>query len=99
MQLLAGKDLESEKQIAAHPPTILGGSLVIPISFLTSSEEKNGQEISEFAKNTRASELLAMKAVMEYELSIGNTPQDVSAENRGYDIESRDPKTGHLRFH
>ena len=29
---------------------------------------------------------------------MGREPSDVSAEDRGYDIESRDPKAGGLRF-
>ncbi len=34
-------------------------------------------------------ELLAMNAVMRSERQLGHRPQDVSAENRGYDIESQ----------
>lgn len=29
---------------------------------------------------------------------LGNVPCDVSAEKKGYDIESRDPRAGRLRF-
>jgi hypothetical protein len=43
-------------------------------------------------------ERLAMEAVMAAERHLGNLPRDVSAENKGYDIESRDPRAGHLRF-
>jgi hypothetical protein len=39
-----------------------------------------------------------MAAVMAAEREQGYEPTDVSAQNRGYDIESRDPVTGHLRF-
>ncbi|MEY9738724.1 hypothetical protein ABH985_006513 [Bradyrhizobium ottawaense] len=35
---------------------------------------------------------------MAAERELGNQPRDVSAENRGYDIESRNPRLGHLRF-
>ena len=35
---------------------------------------------------------------MNAEIALGNDPRDVSMENRGYDIESRDGKTGRLRF-
>jgi hypothetical protein len=41
---------------------------------------------------------LAMAAVMAAERGLGNQPKDVSAEKRGYDIESRDPRSGFLRF-
>ena len=39
-----------------------------------------------------------MRAVMDRERALGFEPVDVSSEDRGYDIESRDPATGRLRF-
>ena len=40
-----------------------------------------------------------MDAVMAAETRARtNLPRDVSAEKKGYDIESRDPRSGHLRF-
>jgi len=39
-----------------------------------------------------------MSAVMEAEVGLGNKPVDVSTENRGYDIESKNPREGRLRF-
>jgi Domain of unknown function (DUF3883) len=39
-----------------------------------------------------------MEAVMSAERMLGNAPKDVSAEKKGWDIESRDPRLGHLRF-
>lgn len=48
--------------------------------------------------DTRTSELAAMDAVMQKEQSLGHSPRDVSEENLGYDIESRDGTTGELRF-
>jgi hypothetical protein len=35
---------------------------------------------------------------MAAERMLGNEPHDVSAEKKGYDIESRDPRAGRLRF-
>jgi hypothetical protein len=43
-------------------------------------------------------EKAAMDAVMAAERAFGNAPRDVSSENKGYDIESRDGRTGKLRF-
>jgi hypothetical protein len=43
-------------------------------------------------------ERLAMEAVMAAERALGHVPRDVSAEKKGWDIESRDMKSGHLRF-
>jgi hypothetical protein len=41
---------------------------------------------------------LAVAAVLEEEKRQGFQPRDVSGENRGYDIESRVPQSGNLRF-
>jgi hypothetical protein len=37
-----------------------------------------------------------MKATEDAEREAGRIPEDVSAENRGWDIESRDPESGSL---
>ncbi|MEZ6096865.1 MAG: DUF3883 domain-containing protein [Pirellulaceae bacterium] len=58
----------------------------------------NTEDQAEFAMETKTSELLAMAAVMDAERALGNDPVDVSAEKRGYDIESRDGKSNRLRF-
>ena len=39
-----------------------------------------------------------MTEVMAAERALGRHPRDVSAEKVGYDIESLDPKSGHLHF-
>jgi hypothetical protein len=49
-------------------------------------------------RQRQISEAIAMKAVMEAEINLGNHPQDVSQSKLGYDIESLDPQTGRLRF-
>ncbi|MCC5805065.1 MAG: DUF3883 domain-containing protein [Opitutales bacterium] len=98
-------EIEQEKQINALPPVIAGGALVIPEALLRREpvppehtaavrEDPAPYRITD----TRTSELAAMEAVMEHERALGNHPLDVSAENRGYDIESRCGQTGSLRF-
>ena len=48
---------------------------------------------------TRAEvEAKAMQAIMDRERRLGFEPVDVSSEDCGYDIESRNPATGRLRF-
>ena len=39
-----------------------------------------------------------MAAVMAAERALGHEPRDVSADKCGYDVESRVPGTGRLRF-
>src|SRR5439155_15045403 len=51
-----------------------------------------------FARETQRVEELAMKAVFAAEKGIDFEPRDVSAKDLGYDIESRVPGTGRLRF-
>jgi len=84
--------LAQERQISAAPPIVVGGALIIPIGLLLG--KKTPPEILD----RRITEQIAMRAVMEAEIALGNHPRDVSAQNLGYDIESRDGKTGRLRF-
>ncbi len=94
-------DLELERKIVARPPTVLGGALVVPASWFSGQGTQASalhETPSPYGDNTSATEGLAMAKVMETERALGFEPHDVSAENRGYDIESRDPKTGSLRF-
>jgi hypothetical protein len=85
-------DLALERQISATPPVVIGGALVIPIGLLLG--DKTPPELLD----TRITEAIAMQAVLAAETRLGCHPRDVSAENRGYDIESLDPRTGRLRF-
>jgi hypothetical protein len=50
------------------------------------------------AENRRKIELAAIQMVMETERRLGFEPRDVSSEKCGYDIESRIPGSGRLRF-
>ncbi len=90
--------LEKERQISPLPPHIIGGCLVVPKSLV---ERTDGQEVTPPPPTalTRAeTERIAMEAVISVERRLGFEPEDVSAEKRGWDVQSRDPKTGSLRF-
>jgi len=93
-------DLELEKQIAPLPPTIAGAALVVPAGYFESQAAKSVVKESRptYGRDNRVSEELAMNAVMDFEIAQGRHPRDIHKENRGYDIESRDPETGHLLF-
>ena len=90
--------MEQEKQLAPLPPVVIGGALVIPAGLLASLKRESGSGPGLFARVTKEVEELAMRAVMEREIALGFEPRDVSAEKCGYDIESRVPGTGKLRF-
>lgn len=84
--------LALERQIAADPPVVIGGALIVPIGRLLG--ERTPAELID----TRITEQAAMQVVMRAEIDLGNHPQDVSAGKFGYDIESLDPRSGHMRF-
>lgn len=88
--------LEQERQLSPQPPLVVGGALILPIGLL--SERGGAAEAPAFARNTKEVERLAMEAVMNHERSLGFQPRDVSRENLGYDVESKDPRSGRLRF-
>ncbi len=95
-------ELERERQITALPPVLKGAALVVPhgllLSLTESAEPGKTKGFGEDPASRAEVELLAMEAVMSFECALGNTPRDVSAERKGWDIESRDSNTGHLRF-
>jgi hypothetical protein len=90
-------ELEQERHLAPAPPVAVGGALIVPAGLLA---QLRGQapDLADGAHDTAHSELLAMAAVMAAELALGHEPRDVSGEKVGYDVESRIPHTGTLRF-
>jgi superfamily II DNA or RNA helicase len=86
------EQLAQEKQITPAPPLVVGGALIVPIGLLL------GAKTPAAILDRRITEQIAMRAVMEAEVALGNHPRDVSAQNLGYDIESRDGRTGQIRF-
>jgi hypothetical protein len=95
------RELEQERQISPLPPIVVGGVLVMPIGLIEklSGQTQNDDETAQqFAQETARIERLAMEAVMQAERQLGFIPRDVSALKCGYDIESKMPGTGKLRF-
>lgn len=91
------EQLDLESQIAALPPVVLGGLVVVPLGLL---RKLMGESVSA-PGNTGETQAVAARArsiVIEVERSLGFEPVDREREKLGYDIESRDPNTGKLRF-
>jgi hypothetical protein len=86
------EELALERQISAAPPVLIGGAMIVPIGLLL------GERTPADIMDTRITEAIAMKAVTDVEIALGNHPRDVSQQKLGYDIESFDPETGRLRF-
>jgi SNF2 family DNA or RNA helicase len=95
-------ELNRERQISAVPPVLKGAALVIPAGLLKArtvqapAVKPNGFSEDPIAR--AETERLAMAAVFAAERALGHEPRDVSAEKKGWDIESRNLKAGHLRF-
>ena len=88
--------LEAEAQISARMPLLKGGALIIPMGLI--HQLKGETTTSADAASKKQVELLAMRAVMEAERSLGRMPKDVSEQRGiGYDIESADAN-GNLFF-
>ena len=91
-------ELQQERRLSPLPPVVVGGALIVPIGLLQRLQGKRTETADSFAKETKRIELLAMDAVMAAERQLGYEPRDVSADKCGYDIESRIPGSGRLRF-
>jgi hypothetical protein len=92
------EDLKLEARISPLPPVVLGGLLVVPTGLI---EAMNGQDAGgtpALPVDTQARAARARAIVMEIERSLGFDPTDREFEKLGYDIESRIPGTGKLRF-
>ena len=89
--------LDLEAQISALPPVVLGGLVVVPAGLLA---DMSGQAVVEPARttDTQASAAAARAEVMLIERQLGFEPVDREFEKLGYDVESRCPRTGKLRF-
>jgi hypothetical protein len=90
-------DLDREAQLSALPPVVQGGQVVVPLGLIA---EITGKAVParKAAGDTQASAARARQAVMEVERSLGHEPVDREFDKVGYDIESRVPATGRLRF-
>jgi SNF2 family DNA or RNA helicase len=91
------EQLDLEGQISALPPVVLGGVVVVPQGLI---DRMNGKPIPppDSGVDKQAIAARARAIVMEVERRLGFDPIDREPEKLGYDIESRDPRSGKLRF-
>ena len=76
---------------------VLGGAVVVPAGLLARVTGRAAPASTPPA-DTQAVAARARAIVMELERQLGFEPTDREHERLGYDIESRDPRTGRLRF-
>ena len=96
------EELDRERQITALPPILKGAALVIPNGLLCARMAPAPERAPNFVCEDPAArvvvELAAMAAVLAHERALGHSPVDVSAQKKGWDIESRDGLGGPLRL-
>ncbi|OGQ97435.1 MAG: RNA helicase [Deltaproteobacteria bacterium RIFOXYD12_FULL_57_12] len=90
-------ELRLETQISPLPPVILGGLVVVPMGLLAIMAGRQLEDMSP-PVDTLAVAAKARAIVMEIERNLGFEPVDREFDKLGYDIESRVPGTGKLRF-
>lgn len=90
-------ELDAESQLTTQPPVIQGGLVVIPMGLLAKVEGKP-IPLALSPQDTQISGAKARAIIMELERRLGYEPIDRELEKVGYDIESKVPGTGRLRF-
>lgn len=91
------QELKLEAQISPLPPVIIGGLLVVPAGLIALMSGKSMRSITSTV-DTQAAAARARAIVMDTERRLGFDPTDREYDKLGYDIESRVPGTGKLRF-
>ena len=98
------EELRLEAQLSPLPPVVLGGLLVVPRGLLSPLSPCGRGAGGEGAMPTfstgdnQAAAARARAVIMDIERNLGFEPTDREFEQLGYDIESRVPGTGRLRF-
>ena len=91
------EELKLEAQISPLPPVVLGGLLVVPAGLLAAMTGRTPAAPSG-PVDTQASAARRVPSSWRSSASLGFEPTDREFEKLGYDIESRVPGTGKLRF-
>lgn len=92
------EELKLERQISPLPPVVLGGVLVVPAGLVAWMTGRSLAKQLAAAVDRQAVAARARAIVMEIERRLGFEPRDCEFEKKGYDVESRIPGTGKLRF-
>ena len=93
------QELELEALISPLPPVVLGGVLVVPKGLIDLMKGHAPAMVDAVAaKNKMDIAARGREIVMDIERKLGYEPTDREFEKLGYDIESRVPGSGKLRF-
>ncbi|MGV8838107.1 DUF3883 domain-containing protein, partial [Cellvibrio sp.] len=80
------KELLAMRHVISATPVIVGGALIIPAGLLAQRKGQSGWSAD--AEARKRIEMIAMKAVMDTELAMGNQVIDVYAEKCGWNVTS-----------
>ena len=83
------RELAQERQLMLADITHIGSALVLPYP--------HPEEVQELVPDAKV-ERIAMEEALRYERERGWLPEDVSEQNRGFDVLSRHPESGQVRF-
>lgn len=89
--------LDRQARVSAMSPVVIGGLLVVPTGLIARMTGRPLKTVQPPA-DAQAAAAKARAIVMEVERKLGFEPIDREFEKIGYDIESRVPGTGKLRF-
>jgi SNF2 family DNA or RNA helicase len=90
------QQLDLEAHITAVPPVVMGGVMVVPIGMISALQGQASAATKPV--DTQAAAARAREVIMAIERQLGFDPVDRELDKLGYDIESKDPRTGQLRF-
>jgi SNF2 family DNA or RNA helicase len=90
-------ELAREEQISPLPPKLIGGVVIVPLGLIAAVTGRSLPPPTH-PVDTQAIAARARAIVMDIERRLGYEPTDRESERLGYDIESRVPGTGKLRF-
>jgi len=81
------EEIERERMLTLTTPRFMSALRVVPARVPAEAMSEDPQV-----------ERVGMKIAMQYERDQGREPEDVSAQNLGFDIRSKDPRTGRKRY-
>jgi superfamily II DNA or RNA helicase len=83
------EELARERELTIADLTLIGSALVLP--------DPEREHLAPMVRDEEV-EHIAMEKAMAYERARGWEPEDVSAQDRGFDLISRHPASGQVRF-
>ena len=94
------EELDQEEQLSPLPPIVAGGAIVVPAGRLARLRgERASSENPELIERLKERvERRAVEAVLKAETALGRDPKEQAHNNPGYDILSKDHRTGDIFF-